>query len=109
MQYITAEELLEEFGSSNQPRCIDVRQKEELQYGVLPNSIHVPMQEIPSRIEELKKFVENFQGKIIVYCRVGGRSESVIRYLEKMGFAELWNLTGGTNAYSLVDPKVLEY
>jgi len=103
--------LFQAISNGARPLLIDVRQTEELVYGTLPDALHFPLQELPSRIEELRGKVDaaGKERMVVVYCRVGGRSERAIRYLEGNGFPELYNLTGGTNAYSEIDQSVSEY
>ena len=77
--------------SDNNYRFLDVRADAEYSDSHIPNSIHIPLQEIQSRISEIKKIKDK---KIIVYCRSGARSSMASKTLLKEGF-DVSNLTGG--------------
>ena len=87
---ISSEESLEVI-SDNNYRFLDVRTDGEYSDGHIPNSIHIPFQEIQSRISEIEKIKDK---KIIVYCRSGARSSMASKTLLKEGF-DVSNLTGG--------------
>ena len=70
---------------------IDVRTKQEHDTGHIPNSTHISIESLESRIDEIEKFKEK---KIVVYCRSGNRSSKGIKILNKYGF-EAVNLSGG--------------
>ena len=89
---------------------IDVRQPEELAYGTLEGSHSFPLTDIPNRIDELESLIKNDKSNnIIVFCRVGGRSDQVIKLLEIRGSKQLTNLVGGTQKYSEFDQRILKY
>ena len=77
--------------SDNNYRFLDVRTDAEYSDSHIPNSIHIPLQEIQSRISEIEKIKDK---KIIVYCRSGARSSMASKALLKEGF-DVLNLTGG--------------
>ena len=68
---------------------LDVRRADERVKGFIPGSIHIPLDEIRSRMNELPRDRE-----IIVYCQSGQRSYFACRILAQNGF-RLHNLTGG--------------
>ena len=70
---------------------IDVRTQQEYDTGHIPNSTHIPVESLESRIDEIQKFKEK---RIIVYCRSGNRSLKGTKILNKYGF-EAVNLSGG--------------
>lgn len=80
---------------------IDVREPEEHELVKIKGSILIPLMEIESRIEELKKLCDPKNGEIVFYCRAGSRSDMAIQYLQSLGFgSHLKNLRGGINAYA---------
>ena len=87
---ISSEENLKVI-SDNNYRFLDVRTNGEYSDGHIPNSIHIPLQDIQSRISEIEKIKDK---KIIVYCRSGARSSMASKTLLKEGF-DVSNLTGG--------------
>ena len=59
---------------------IDVRTKQEHDTGHIPNSTHISVESLESRIDEIEKFKEK---KIVVYCRSGNRSSKGTKILIK--------------------------
>jgi len=73
---------------------LDVRTSEEFKKGSIPQSIHIPLDELRQRINELPK-----DRHLIVTCRTGVRSYAAIRILKQSGFEHLSNLSGGYISY----------
>lgn len=68
--------------------------------------LHVPMNTIPSRLDELR----GGDGPLVVYCHHGVRSLAVAHWLGSQGFPQVLNLEGGIDAWSiLVDRTVPRY
>jgi rhodanese-related sulfurtransferase len=67
---------------------LDVREQVEWDHGHIAGAVHVPLQQVPSRLAELP------EGQTLVVCRVGGRSAQAVGYLAQQGF-EVVNLGGG--------------
>jgi rhodanese-related sulfurtransferase len=103
---ITPEALAELLRSgSAAPVVLDVREPDEREAARIEPSVHIPMQEIPSRLSEFPR-----DRPLVVYCHHGRRSAMVAGYLEHAGFSDVSNLTGGIDAWSLrVDPAVPRY
>jgi rhodanese-related sulfurtransferase len=68
---------------------IDVREPLEWQYGRIDGSVHIPLAQIPHRVEELP-----VDQQLLVVCKVGGRSAQATAFLREKGFEAL-NLAGG--------------
>jgi len=84
---------------------LDVRQAEELEIAQLPGAQHIPLNELPARLNEL-----NPAQPIVVLCHHGVRSEMAGRLLERNGFASVAHLTGGIDAWSeQIDPTLARY
>ncbi len=60
---------------------IDVRSPEEFAGGHVANSINIPLQEIPGRLEELKLM----KAPLILCCASGNRSGQAQRFLAQSG------------------------
>jgi len=74
---------------------LDVREPAELETAAVSSAVHIPMGDIPTRLEELDR------GKTIVcMCHLGGRSAQVAAYLESQGFPEVINMAGGIEAWA---------
>ncbi len=84
---------------------LDVRERWEWEIARIAGAQHIPMREVPSRVEELER-----DRDVVAICHHGGRSLQVAMFLEKSGFARVHNLQGGVDAWSrTVDPAVPLY
>src|SRR5262245_15564439 len=102
---ITPLELKSRREAASPPVVLDVREDWELAIASLPNVLHIPMDQIESRLGELDPTSE-----IVVMCRAGGRSMQVARFLERKGFRSALNLAGGILAWGRdVDPTLRAY
>jgi rhodanese-related sulfurtransferase len=73
---------------------LDVREPEEWSAGHAPGAHHVPMMEIPVRLDEVPTDAD-----VVVVCRSGGRSSQVVAYLASRGWDNVRNLDGGMGAW----------
>ncbi len=73
---------------------LDVRTNEEFKEGSIPQSIHIPLDELRQRIHDIPK-----DRHLIVTCRTGIRSYAAVRILKQSGFERLSNLSGGYTTY----------
>lgn len=102
---ITALELKKQMQEHQQFALLDVRTRGEVQICKIDGSKHIPLAELPQRLNELDK-----NDRIVVYCKSGMRSLSAQKLLEQNGFKKVFNLTGGINSWrSQVDPQLLSY
>ena len=70
--------------------------------------LHIPMNEIPSRFDEIMEAAGT--RPIAAYCHHGVRSMVVARFLAARGANTVLNLTGGIDAWSIeVDPTLPRY
>ncbi|HEX5540922.1 MAG TPA: rhodanese-like domain-containing protein [Micromonospora sp.] len=69
---------------------LDVREVDEWVAGHAPGAHHLPMTELPARLDEVPT-----EGEVVVVCRVGGRSGQVVSYLLNRGWDNVHNLVGG--------------
>jgi len=106
MSEITPTELKGRLDRNDRPLLLDVRQDWETKLCRLENAVHIPIEEIELRTEEL-----NPDDEIVVYCHQGVRSAAVAAYLrEQHGFKNVKNLAGGLDAWARsVDPAMRRY
>ena len=84
---------------------LDIREFFELNIAQIPGTIHIPMNELPNRLGELKK-----EDELNVICRTGVRSSGMRDFLKNNNFKNVRNLTGGIRAWSEeIDPSVPIY
>ncbi|HEU4719064.1 MAG TPA: rhodanese-like domain-containing protein [Bacteroidia bacterium] len=94
MKEITVQELKRMKDSGEKFQLIDVREPHEAEIASIGGEL-IPMGEILSQAERLAKDIP-----VVVHCRSGARSASVIQALEKQGFSNLLNLKGGILAWA---------
>jgi len=107
MQHITAPELAARLVAEgeNGPLLLDVRENWEFATCQIPGSVQIPMALVPIRISELDDDRE-----IVCICHHGARSMQVAAFLERNGFTDVTNLTGGIHAWAVqVDGSMPKY
>lgn len=72
---------------------LDVREQDEWDAGRAPGALHIPLSELPERLEDLP------EDDLLVVCRTGGRSARATAWLEHSGY-DARNLDGGMKAWS---------
>lgn len=89
----------------NAVTLLDVREAWEVGTAHVAGSVHLAMNQVPSRLAELDP-----NAPLVVMCHGGIRSLQVAQYLADQGFADVYNLSGGIDAWSQeVDPTVPRY
>ncbi|WP_147679012.1 rhodanese-like domain-containing protein [Algibacter pacificus] len=88
--YISPQELAE---PENNIFLLDSRELKEYETSHLKNAIHVGYNHF--KIDSIHKKIPNKNSKIVVYCSVGIRSESIGDSLKKAGYKNVENLRGG--------------
>lgn len=84
---------------------LDVRTDEEAAICSLPDALHIPINLIPLRQNELPDDVP-----LVVYCHHGIRSLHTAMYLADAGFENLYNLQGGIDAWAAeIDGNMMRY
>lgn len=104
---ITPRELAKQLENGQPIRLIDVRQVWENQLAKLPDSLFIPLNELPTRAAEIPPEPATL---IVIYCHHGVRSMSAADYLYRLGHFNVRSLAGGIDAWSCeVDPTVQRY
>jgi rhodanese-related sulfurtransferase len=102
---IAAADLKILLDSPRPPLLLDVRESWEREAARLPDTLDIPMMEIPQRLAELPR-----DRDIVVMCHGGVRSLKVAYFLAQNGFTQVTNLTGGIHAWACdVDPSIGTY
>jgi len=105
MDEITPLELKARLDGAARPLLLDVRQDWETRLCRLPNAVHIPIEEIELRYEELSP-----EDEIVVYCHQGVRSAAVAEYLRGLGYGNVRNLAGGLDQWArTVEPGMRRY
>nr|WP_152225014.1 rhodanese-like domain-containing protein [Arthrobacter citreus] len=74
-------------------RVLDVREDYEWEAGHIPNAVHIPLDQLPDRLDDLDPDQD-----LAVICRSGGRSARATQWLESHGYSAV-NVTGGMGAW----------
>jgi rhodanese-related sulfurtransferase len=90
---ISATEAKEKI-DSGAVQIIDVRTPGEYAGGHVPGAINIPHMSVVSRKGELDTDKE-----LVFICQVGARSALACEFAASMGFKELYNVEGGTEAW----------
>lgn len=94
MKEISVKELQQLKESKADFQLIDVREEHEFEEANINGEL-IPMGEVMDRVSEISK-----DKQVVIHCRSGKRSASVISALEREhGFTNLYNLKGGILAY----------
>ena len=103
MKEISPQDASDEMATGNAV-ILDVREKSELLEASVEGTLHIPMQEVPERLNELDP-----TKRLIVMCKVGGRSAMVCEHLIAQGFSDVSNMRGGIYAWAAeVDKTVIK-
>jgi NADPH-dependent 2,4-dienoyl-CoA reductase/sulfur reductase-like enzyme/rhodanese-related sulfurtransferase len=93
---ITPAELHHKMERRDDFALLDTRTTEELkETGIIPGAVHIPIDGLRERIDELDKEKET-----ILYCAVGVRSYLGNRILAMKGFKNVKTLTGGIESWT---------
>jgi len=102
---ISPHDLKRRMDAGERFELIDVREPFEYEIAQIDGAKLIPLGEIAERLDELKR-----EQPIIVHCHSGMRSAQAVRLLQQRGFAKVYNLEGGIDAWSdQVDPNVPKY
>ncbi|MEN2767994.1 rhodanese-like domain-containing protein [Ornithinibacillus xuwenensis] len=89
MREIPAKELEQKLLAGEKLNIVDVREDEEVAMGKIPGAKHIPLGQVPNRVEELDK-----EEHYYMVCRSGGRSGNACQFLIQNGF-HVTNMVGG--------------
>lgn len=98
LRHYQADEVAEKLRGASPPVLLDVRTTGEFRRGHIVGALHIPVQELGRRWQELEGFRER---EIVVYCATGPRSVNAVNILQKRGFNAV-NLRGGMKAWQAI-------
>src|SRR5262245_3128585 len=107
MKTITAPDLATWLADQarERPLLLDVREPWEQQICAIEGSQSMPMQQIPSRFNTIDP-----EQAVVCVCHHGARSAQVAMYLQRQGYEDVYNLSGGVDAWARqVDPSMPVY
>ncbi|KAJ3086927.1 hypothetical protein HK102_012160 [Quaeritorhiza haematococci] len=80
------------------PQLVDVRTNDEFKNGHVPNAIHIPLNDLRTRMNELDK-----AKPVHIYCAIGQRGYYATRLLRQHGYDAI-NVSGGFTTFKNVNP-----
>lgn len=80
---------------------VDVREDDEWAAGHAPGAVHIPMSDLPQRLDDLPE-----ADQLYVVCRSGGRSAKVTAYLNANGWDAI-NVERGMNGWAAAGRPVV--
>mgnify|MGYP001465440324 CR=1 FL=1 len=107
VRQITPRELKSRLDAGDNLLILDVREPHEWEISNLSHlgARLIPKNQVLDHLNELDTAQE-----MVVQCRSGARSATVIRELQQHGFKKLWNLDGGINRWAKeVEPSLPIY
>lgn len=105
MKEVTVQELKSMQDNKEDFQLIDIREEYEFDICNL-EGVLIPMGDMADNVDKVSK-----DKKVVVHCRSGKRSASVIQMLEQQhGFTNLYNLKGGIMAWAEeIDTEMAKY
>jgi rhodanese-related sulfurtransferase len=104
---ITPREVRDRRQAGTGPIVLDVRTAQERTTACIAASVHVPLAELESRIEELREYEGQ---EICTLCHHGVRSLRAAAALRRAGFDHVRSMAGGIHLWSVdIDPSVPIY
>jgi len=92
MPQIPVDELRHELASGLQ--VIDVRRPAEYKAGHLPGAVNIPLNELEKKVGQIEP-----KGPAAVICASGYRSSIATSLMARLGWAGIFNVVGGTQAW----------
>ncbi|MGF1473064.1 MAG: rhodanese-like domain-containing protein [Rubrobacteraceae bacterium] len=96
-EQVGVEELHEAREAGEELTVLDVREPGEWQAGHIPGAKHIPRGMLECLVADE---LPDRDHRIVVHCAVGGRGALAAKTLQEMGYTNVANMQGGTNAWS---------
>ena len=104
VQALSVGELKAMLDAGEAIELLDVRTPEERAIAAIPGAVLLNEEEA-ARIESMPR-----DTKLVLHCHHGGRSQRAAEQFVSLGFTQVYNVTGGIDAWSLeIDPDVPRY
>lgn len=101
IEHYEASEISKRVKNQNDLLLLDVRTDPERKKGHIKGSVHIPLNQLRQRQQELEKYKSK---EIVCYCKSGNRSLNAAVFLQKHGF-NASNLKGGISAWNYQNHK----
>lgn len=94
---LSADEFERQITATKNAQVLDVRTQDEYSSGHIRNALLADWTN-PEEFQRRVSFIDKHK-PLYVYCLSGGRSAAAAARLRKMGYEEVYELKGGTNAW----------
>ncbi len=102
---ISAKQLQEKITKETSLTLLDVREANEFKFAHIEGSLHIPLSQIPFRLQDI-----DITKDCVVICHHGMRSQQAATFMLKAGLSNIYNLSGGIDAWSVdCDSTVSRY
>jgi hydroxyacylglutathione hydrolase len=91
---LAATTVAEQLASPSPPEILDVRNERERREKHIEGSLHIPLNHLRERIQELPR-----DRKLVVHCAAGYRSSIAASLLQQAGVVDVFDLMGGLAAW----------
>ncbi|MDL9947406.1 rhodanese-like domain-containing protein [Gordonia sp. ABSL11-1] len=81
IRQVPVTELPDDFSDETDRVLLDVREDDEWATGHVRGALHIPLADVPARIEEI-----DLDADLLVVCHSSGRSMRVLQYLDQLGY-----------------------
>jgi hydroxyacylglutathione hydrolase len=88
------DELQHELAAEKGLQVIDVRRPAEYKAGHVPGAVSIPLSDLEKRAAQIEQ-----KGRTAVVCASGYRSSIATSLMERLGWSDLFNVVGGTQAW----------
>lgn len=98
---ITVNELKQIISEKKQIQLIDVRTPNEYKKGTIKGALNINLRNSEVFNTEVQKL--NKQDPVYIFCQKGGRSKKASKILAKMGFAKIYDYSGGYSEWEFLN------
>ena len=74
---------------------IDVRTDREIEHGLIPGALHIPLHTLPGRLQDIGQDLP-----VVIYCQSGVRSAQASAFMSDNGWGQVYNLAGGFSVWA---------
>ncbi len=92
---VDSKKALEMLADDDSFKLVDVRTKSEYDADHAPQAVHLPVDELPHRYQELGQTTH-----LLFVCQSGGRSAQAAEFMASIGASEVYNVEGGMSSWS---------
>lgn len=97
IEFISVEDLRTKLEQGEALNIVDVRTHEEVAFGMIRGAIHIPVDQIPERLDEL-----NQDEHYYLTCRTNNRSGNAYLFLKDRGY-KVTVIDGGMTAWNALE------